>query len=100
MNARHSMPHPLLLAALVVSLPLAPAGCGNKGPLVMAAEPAEIEATTTPEGSVPAEIAAPQAPPSDAPAAPSQPHHIDPRRSTAPATVPQTLRKAPGRDRR
>ena len=83
------MPHPLLIAALVVSLPLALAGCGNKGPLVMADEPAEIEAPPTPEGSVPVEIAVPQALPAEAPVAPSEPVIHDPRIPIDPATVPQ-----------
>ncbi|GAB2626636.1 LPS translocon maturation chaperone LptM [Novilysobacter erysipheiresistens] len=105
MNARHTARHPLLLAALVVCLPLALAGCGNKGPLVMSEEPAEIEAPPTPEGGVPVEIAIPQALPAEAPvapatgdpattddfddAAPPEPLIDDPRIPIDPATVPQ-----------
>ncbi|MGH8084497.1 MAG: LPS translocon maturation chaperone LptM [Lysobacter sp.] len=61
----------MLLAALMVSLPLALAGCGNKGPLVMAEQPAEIEAPSTPEGGVPVEIATPPTLPADAAADPA-----------------------------
>lgn len=106
MNARHPAQYPLLLAVLVVSLPLALAGCGNKGPLVMAEEPAGIEAPPTPEGGVPVEIAVPQALPAEAPvapatddpattddfddgAAPPEPLIDDPRIPIDPATVPQ-----------
>ena len=52
MNARH----PLLLAALVVSLPLAVAGCGNKGPLVMADAVEPVEELEVPAGTVPVEF--------------------------------------------
>lgn len=88
MNARHPARHPLLLATLVVSLPLALAGCGNKGPLVMAEEPAEIEAPPTPEGSVPVEIESPRTLPADAPVAPATDAPVDPRIPIDPATVP------------
>lgn len=113
MNARHPTRHPLLIATLVVSLPLALAGCGNKGPLVMAEEPAENEAVPTPEGSVPVEIATPQTLPADAAADPAtdavtpdptatdgldgtaaptepaaEPAVVDPRIPIDPATVP------------
>ncbi|MGQ4582408.1 LPS translocon maturation chaperone LptM [Lysobacter sp. F60174L2] len=57
MNARN----PLLLAALVVSLPLAIAGCGNKGPLVMPDEAEPVEAPEVPAGTVPVEIDDPAA---------------------------------------
>lgn len=63
MNARH----PLLFATLLVSLPLAIAGCGNKGPLVMAEEPAPIESPATPAGTVPVEIETPKTLPTDEP---------------------------------
>ena len=52
MNARN----PLLLAALVLSLPLAVAGCGNKGPLVMPDAVEPVEEPEVPAGTVPVEI--------------------------------------------
>lgn len=108
MNARH----PLLFAALVVSLPLALAGCGNKGPLVMAGKPAAIEEPETPAGSVPVEIVPQQTlpveepagaladPTADAPAliepasteqpATDRPAAVDPRIPIDPASVPDS----------
>src|SRR5690606_40836359 len=52
MNARN----PLLLAALVVSLPLVIAGCGNKGPLVMPDEVESVDALEMPTDTVPVEL--------------------------------------------
>ena len=71
MNARHAL--------LLIALPLALAGCGNKGPLVMPG-PAEEEAPVTPADTVPVETDVPDTMPAEEPAL--DPIPIDP------ATVP------------
>ena len=45
----------LAIALIALTLPLA--GCGNKGPLVMASPPAPEQAPATAAGEVPVEIA-------------------------------------------
>ena len=62
MNSRHP-----LFATLLLALPLALAGCGNKGPLVLAEEPAPIEDPATPEGAVPVDIERQETLPADQP---------------------------------
>jgi len=62
MNPRHP-----LFATLLLALPLALAGCGNKGPLVLAEEPAPIEDPATPEGAVPVDIERQETLPADQP---------------------------------
>ncbi|MDV3254571.1 MAG: lipoprotein [Lysobacter sp.] len=75
MNARHAL--------LLIALPLALAGCGNKGPLVMPG-PAEEEAPVTPADTVPVETDVPDTMPAEEPA-------LDPALDPIPidpATVP------------
>ncbi|MGH8072594.1 MAG: LPS translocon maturation chaperone LptM [Lysobacter sp.] len=95
MNARN----PLLLAALVVSLPLAIAGCGNKGPLVMPDEVESVDALEMPTDTVPVELDEPaladpteSAPTESAPTVadpvPFDPIPIDP--ATVPDSPPET----------
>lgn len=84
MNARN----PLLLAALAVSLPLAIAGCGNKGPLVMPDEVEPVEAPEVPAGTVPVEIDEPAVDdPADPTAMPFEGGDIDatPEQDVSPA---------------
>lgn len=45
----------LAIALIALTLPLA--GCGNKGPLVLASPPEPAEAPATPAGEVPVEVA-------------------------------------------
>ena len=52
-----------LIALIALTLPLA--GCGNKGPLVLASPPAPAQAPATAAGEVPVEIA-PEPAPTDA----------------------------------
>ena len=90
MNARN----PLLLAALVVSLPLVIAGCGNKGPLVMPDEVEPVDALEMPTDTVPVELDEPavadptESAPTVADPVPFDPIPIDP--ATVPDSPPET----------
>ena len=54
---RYTAPMNPKLAIALIALALPLAGCGNKGPLVLAAPPEPVEAAATPAGEVPVEIA-------------------------------------------
>ncbi|HEY5802268.1 MAG TPA: lipoprotein [Lysobacter sp.] len=58
MNAR-TAPRLILIALSLVALPLALAGCGNKGPLILAPKSIPVDPSTLPPPKPPAEAPAP-----------------------------------------
>ena len=75
MNVRR----PLLLAALVATLPLSLVACGNKGPLVMPEDAESVIEPTSHTGLVPVEIHPDQTLPEEAPeGALADPTAVDP----------------------
>ena len=65
----------LAIALIVLTLPLA--GCGNKGPLVLAQPPVPVQAPVTEPGEVPVEIAPDPTPADVAPEPTPDPAEFD-----------------------
>lgn len=90
MNARHAL--------LLLALPLALAGCGNKGPLVMP-EPPVAEDPAVPAGSVPVDVQVPATMPVDEPAgALPDPTSVDPLLGDPALTDPMPATEDPAPD--